>query len=307
MTNLLNSSKQFCAGASDSLKGKWQITEGWALVTGHKGTTNFGIHKLTSHYHTEAEQELNSAAVISGKNLNKTCCHNRSPDPKTCGEANCAKRLHKLWSSLVLSVIQDMEQFQRNTRCWMPKQPSASALAAADSWEQAAEGENEWDPFQVYHLSLSPDESQSSLAQHQATRINTPELLKWALESGSTLHRYLGDSRVRSKCSVPSFSMEPSGSRDTHGVKKHVTMLSFMKTLCHKIHMELQLREAKAWPRHTCLVIAHLHSHTRTEPASLTSRENFEIHLCYATVLRVCNICWACDNSCFRAEVFYTF
>lgn len=28
-------------------------------------------------------------------------------------------------------------------------------------------------------------------------------------------------------------------------------MLSFMKTLCHKIHMELQLRAAEAQPRHT--------------------------------------------------------
>lgn len=115
------------------------------------------------------------------------------------------------------------------------------------------------------------------------------------------------DSRVTSKCFVPSFSMEPSGFRGTPGVKEHVTMLLFMKTLCHKIHMELQLREAKARPRHTGSVIAHLHSHTRTEPASLTSGENSEIHLCYATVSRVCNICWACDNSRFRAEVFYTF
>lgn len=84
-------------------------------------------------------------------------------------------------------------------------------------------------------------------------------------------------------------------------------MLSFMKTLCYKIDSELQLREAKARPRHTFSVTAHLHSHTRTEPASLTLRENFETHLCYATVSRVCNICWACDNFLFRAEVFYTF
>lgn len=66
------------------------------MVTWHKGTTNFfGIHKLTSCYHA-GFQELNSAVMISGKNINETCCHNRSADPKPCGEANCGKRLHKL-------------------------------------------------------------------------------------------------------------------------------------------------------------------------------------------------------------------
>lgn len=169
-----------------------------------------------------------------------------------------------------------MEQCQRNTWCWMPNQLSASALAAAGSWEQAAEGEKEWDPFQVYHSGLSPDKRQSSLAQCQATRINTPELLSepwglralWALET---------DSRERSKCSVPSFFVEPSGSRDTDGVKSTLLCYHLWRLFATRFIWNFSWEQ----PRHSqgthlvvpCSVIAHLHSHTRTEPASLTSRE----------------------------------
>lgn len=75
----------------------------------------------------------------------------------------------------------------------MPNHQSASALAATDSWKQVAEGEKEWDHFQVYHLGLSPDnQSQSFLKQSQATRLNTLGLLKWALESGRPPCKYLG-------------------------------------------------------------------------------------------------------------------
>lgn len=52
--------------------------------------------KLTSHYQAGGAQDLSSAAMVSGKNLNKICCHNRSADPNTCGEANCGERLNKL-------------------------------------------------------------------------------------------------------------------------------------------------------------------------------------------------------------------
>ena len=34
----------------------------------------------------------------------------------------------------------------------MPNHQSVSALAATDSWKQVAEGEKEWDWFQVSHL-----------------------------------------------------------------------------------------------------------------------------------------------------------
>lgn len=94
--------------------------------------------KLTSHYHTEGFQELNSAAMTSGKNLNKTCCHNRSTHPKSCGEATCGERLNKRWSSLVLSMTQGMEQCQGYPWCWMPTQPGLSSgsgrLLRASCW-----------------------------------------------------------------------------------------------------------------------------------------------------------------------------
>lgn len=50
---------------------------------------------LANHYHTEGFQELNSAAMFLGKNLNKTCCYDNSTDPGACDEASCGERLNK--------------------------------------------------------------------------------------------------------------------------------------------------------------------------------------------------------------------
>lgn len=114
-----------------------------------------------------------------------------------------------------------MEQCQRNTWCWMPNHPSASWLLRASCWRWKRVGRLP-SLSQVYH------QTRARVLWHSVRQPESTLPSFWS-EPWSLGAFWAGtwqtDSRVRSKCSVPSFSVEPSGSRDTHGVKKHVIII----------------------------------------------------------------------------------
>lgn len=140
----------------------------------------------------------------------------------------------------------------------MPNHQSAAALTATDSWKQVAEGEKEWDSFQVYHLGLSSDnQSQRFLMQGHSTRLDTLELLKWAV--GSLQGHSLGEEAYG--CSATCEDFLPQASNGTS---------------CEREVMREKHCLSKPQSPSDCTPEFSLQDRTY---ASVKLRENFEIHL----------------------------